>query len=88
LALSMCRRVMKQKESDQTVVACGGIASGEDVYQFLQLGVPAVQLYTGLVYHGPFLIRSIKEELSGLLKRDGTSVADVVRTAQAQPIGL
>ena len=88
MSLALCSRVMKQKESDQTVVACGGIASGAEVYQYLQLGVPAVQLYTALVYRGPGLIRSIKEELCSLLKRDGTSVQDVVRSAQTQPIGL
>jgi dihydroorotate dehydrogenase len=88
LALSLCRRVLARQEVGQTVIACGGIASGEDVFQFLRLGVSAVQIYTSLIYRGPGLVRSIKQELAGILKQHGTSVSDVVRSAQNQPLGL
>ena len=34
-------------------------------------GASAVQLYTGLIYHGPVLAARIKADLVALLRRDG-----------------
>ena len=53
------------------LIAVGGIASGADVYARLRAGATAVQLYTGLVYHGPALVARIKGELAALLAADG-----------------
>jgi dihydroorotate dehydrogenase len=61
------------------LVAAGGVSSADSAYRKLQLGATAVQLYTGLVYHGPALIRHILEGLVALLDRDGhPSIRDVV----------
>ena len=53
------------------LIGVGGIASGADAYAKLRAGASAVQLYTGLVYHGPALAGRIKLELAALLRRDG-----------------
>ena len=61
------------------LIGVGGVASGAQAYAKLRAGAVAVQLYTGLVYHGPALIGRIKAELAALLRRDGfASVAAVV----------
>ncbi|NCW70658.1 MAG: dihydroorotate dehydrogenase (quinone), partial [Proteobacteria bacterium] len=36
-------------------------------------GASLLQLYTGLVYKGPFIVKTIKNELAKLLKKDGFS---------------
>ena len=36
-------------------------------------GASLIQLYTGLVYNGPNLIKDINEDLSSLIERDGYS---------------
>jgi len=41
------------------IIACGGISSKEDAAQKLKAGASLVQVYTGLIYEGPGLIRSI-----------------------------
>lgn len=41
------------------VIACGGIMSAADAWQRLTAGAALVQLYTGLVYRGPRLVREI-----------------------------
>lgn len=46
-----------------TLIAAGGVMSGEAAYTKLQLGATNVQLYTGLVYHGPALVKRILTEL-------------------------
>ena len=54
-----------------TLVGCGGVASGEDVYRKIRAGASLVQLYTACAYEGPTLIPRIKRELEECLKRDG-----------------
>ena len=49
------------------LLAAGGVASAEAARRKLELGANAVQLYTGLVYHGPGLVKRI---LSGLLEEE------------------
>ncbi|MBO0686945.1 MAG: hypothetical protein J2P45_27670, partial [Candidatus Dormibacteraeota bacterium] len=41
------------------VNACGGIFSAEDAIRCLQAGARTVQLYTGLIYRGPRVVREI-----------------------------
>ncbi len=61
------------------LIGVGGVASGEQAYAKLRAGASAVQLYTGLVYHGPGLVGRIKADLLALLRRDGfASVAAAV----------
>lgn len=62
-ALSVLRR-LKRTVGDQVVlIACGGIETAEDVRQRLAAGATLVQLYTGLVYHGPSLPSTINRDL-------------------------
>jgi dihydroorotate dehydrogenase len=61
------------------LVAAGGIDSGAEAYARIRAGASLVQLYTGLVYGGPGLLRRIARELDALLARDGFErVADAV----------
>lgn len=61
------------------IIGCGGIASGADAYAKIRAGANLVQLYSALVYRGPGLIRTIKEELAALLTADGfDSVSEAV----------
>ncbi len=55
------------------IIGCGGIASGADAYAKIRAGASLVQLYSALVFHGPGLVTSIKQELAALLRRDGFS---------------
>jgi dihydroorotate dehydrogenase len=82
LALALCRRVAARKRADQQIIGCGGVKSGADAFEFLQAGASAVQLYTGLIYHGPQLIAQINRELAAILRQKGLSVA----TASGQEV--
>jgi dihydroorotate dehydrogenase len=53
------------------LIGVGGIASAEDAYARIRAGASLVQLYSALVYEGPFLARRINSGLATLLKRDG-----------------
>ncbi len=45
------------------IIACGGILSPEDALEKISAGASLVQVYTGLIYQGPGLIRNIVEHL-------------------------
>ena len=45
--------------------------SGESAFQKIAAGASAVQLYTGLIYKGPTIIKEIKKELIVILKNKG-----------------
>lgn len=52
----------------------------------LSAGASLVELYTGLVYEGPSLLRRMKKELTALLQRDGfASVHDAIGADHAIP---
>jgi dihydroorotate dehydrogenase len=61
------------------LIGVGGIASADDAYARIRAGASLVQLYSALVYEGPFLAKRINDGLAKLLQRDGfTNVAEAV----------
>ena len=66
------------------LMAAGGVTSADDAYRKLRLGASVVQLYTGLIYRGPGVVREILTGLPALLERDGfESVRDAVGADRA-----
>jgi dihydroorotate dehydrogenase len=64
------------------IAGVGGVASADDAYGHICAGASLVELYTGLIYEGPGLPRSIKDGLVALMRRDGhASIAEVVGQA-------
>lgn len=45
------------------IIGVGGIHSAEDALEKIEAGADLVQLYTGFIYEGPKLIRSINKEI-------------------------
>ena len=69
------------RDSRYALIAAGGVFTAEDAYRKLRLGATVVQLYTGLVYRGPGVVRLILRDLGALLERDGhDGVAGAVGT--------
>lgn len=46
----------------------GGVSSGQDALEKIRAGASLVQMYTALVYHGPLVVRAVKQELEELLR--------------------
>jgi dihydroorotate dehydrogenase len=47
------------------IIGCGGILDGRGAREKIQIGAALVQIYTGLIYRGPGLLREIGEGLAG-----------------------
>ncbi len=50
------------------IIGVGGVDSGETAYQKFMHGAKFVQLYTGMVFHGPKIVSKISEELNNILE--------------------
>jgi dihydroorotate dehydrogenase len=48
---------------EKTIIGVGGISSPEDALEKLNAGASLVQIYTGLIYAGPSLVRKINEAI-------------------------
>jgi dihydroorotate dehydrogenase len=59
-------QVVKKVDGRIPVVGVGGIMSPEDAQRKLDLGAKLVQVYTGLVYAGPGLVKDIVKKLRKL----------------------
>lgn len=62
------------------LIGAGGVASADDVLAKLRAGAQAVQLYSALVFHGPMLVRRIKDDLVARMDASGfISIAELAR---------
>ncbi len=76
---ALVRYLYHRTHGQVPIIGVGGVRSALSAYRKIRAGASLVQLYTGLVYEGPGLLRAIKEGLVSLLERDGFSnVAEAV----------
>jgi dihydroorotate dehydrogenase len=61
------------------LISVGGINSAEEAYRRIRCGASLVQVYSGLIYEGPGLVREINRGLLAYLDRDGLrSIVDAI----------
>lgn len=78
-ALAMTRALRKAIDGRGALIGVGGIDSAEAAYARIRAGADLVEVYTGLVYQGPGLVRAIGRGLARALERDGfASVSEAV----------
>lgn len=61
------------------IIGVGGVGSSEQVLDKIRAGADLVQLYTGLIYGGPFLPRKILRGLSVFTDKDGLGKLSEIR---------
>lgn len=59
ISTQMISRIYKQSEGELPIIGVGGIMNAEDAREKLDAGATLVQIYTGLVYTGPSLVKQI-----------------------------
>ena len=60
----MIARLCAQLPAGFPIIGVGGILSGADARAKIDAGASVVQLYTGLVYRGPTLVRECARALA------------------------
>ena len=62
-ATEVIRYLHQQSNGQVKIIGVGGISSAEDALEKLEAGASLVQIYSGLIYEGPALIKRINKAL-------------------------
>ncbi len=67
------RFIWQQTRGTLTIIGSGGIFTPDDAWEKIAAGASLVQVYTGLVYEGPWMVRRLNEGLLQKLQERGLS---------------
>ncbi len=70
LSTSLVKKFYKELNKKITIIGVGGVDSGQSAFEKITSGASAIQLYTGMVYKGPGIVKEIKRELISILKKE------------------
>jgi dihydroorotate dehydrogenase len=65
-ATQVIRRLRERLPGDFPIIGVGGIDSGEAAREKIEAGADLVQIYTGLIYRGPQLLREVTEAIAAM----------------------
>lgn len=89
ISTGVIRRFYALTKGKIPIIGAGGIMNGEDAYAKIRAGASLVQIYSGLIFHGPNLIRKINLELLALSRADGFShISEAVGADHREEIDL
>ena len=71
LSTEFIKKFYKELKGKIPIIGVGGIDSGEAAFEKLSSGASALQLYTGMIYKGPTIVKEIKKELILIMKEKG-----------------
>ena len=70
ISTNLIKKFYKETKGEVKIIGVGGVDSGQSVFEKITAGADAVQLYTGMVYKGPGIVKEIKKELISILKKE------------------
>tara|TARA_Y100001970_G_scaffold80923_1_gene102678 strand:- start:15290 stop:16339 length:1050 start_codon:yes stop_codon:yes gene_type:complete len=79
LSTSFIKKFYSKLKGEIPIIGVGGVDSGETAFEKFAAGASAVQLYTGMIYKGPTIVKEIKKDLINILKEKGfKNIKDVI----------
>jgi dihydroorotate dehydrogenase len=77
------RFIYQQTQGQLPIIGVGGIFTAEDAWEKITAGASLIQVYTGWIYEGPWMVRRILEGLVQKLEERGlSSIAEAVGKAE------
>ena len=70
ISTNLIKKFYKETKGRIKIIGVGGVDSGQSAFEKITAGANAVQLYTGMVYKGPGIVKNIKKELISILKKE------------------
>jgi len=71
--LRMVSEAREELGNEFVLIACGGVSTADHVWQLLEAGATAIQLYTSFIYEGPGLPGRINRDLLKRMESSGAS---------------
>ena len=79
ISTNLIKKFYKETKGKIKIIGVGGVDSGESAFEKITAGAYAVQLYTGMVYKGPGIVKEIKKDLISILKKENLkNISDAV----------
>lgn len=63
-SIAVVKHVARNVNGLTPIIAAGGISAADDVRQMIDAGASLVQIFTALVYEGPFVVRTLARALA------------------------
>lgn len=82
------RKIYRRTGGALTILGVGGVFTAEDVWEKLEAGASAVELYTALIYRGPAVVREITRGLSRLLDERKVARLEAIVGTAVEPEGI
>jgi dihydroorotate dehydrogenase len=80
-ATDMIRFIYRETDGKLPIIGVGGIFTAEDAWEKITAGASLIQIYTGWIYEGPWMVRRILEGLLKKLAAEGmVSLAEAIGT--------
>ena len=70
LSTKLIKKFYRETKGKIQIIGVGGVDSGYAAFEKICAGADAVQLYTGMVYKGPGVVKEMKKELIAILKKE------------------
>ena len=70
LSTNLIKKFYKETRGKIEIIGVGGVDSGYTAFEKICAGANAVQLYTGMIYKGPGVVKNMKKELISILKKE------------------
>ena len=70
LSTNLIKKFYRETKGKIQIIGVGGVDSGYAAFEKICAGANAVQLYTGMVYKGPGVVKEMKKELITILKKE------------------
>ncbi len=71
LSTKLIKRFYKDLRGKVPIIGVGGVDSGKSAFEKISAGASALQLYTGMIYGGPLIVKKIKKDLIKIIKEQG-----------------
>ena len=82
LSNDLIKKFYKEIKGKITIIGVGGVNSGLTAYEKLKSGANLLQLYTGMIYEGPGIVKKIKTELIDILEKEKIkNVSEIIGTS-------
>ena len=70
ISTNLIKKFYNETRGKIQIIGVGGVDSGQAAFDKITVGANAVQLYTGMVYKGPGVVKDMKKELITILKKE------------------
>ena len=79
ISTKLIKKFYKITKGKTQIIGVGGVDSGQSAFEKISAGADVIQLYTGMVYRGPGVVKEMKKELISILKKENLkNISDAV----------